>query len=106
MYIITEISRAHSSGYENSYKKIFDTLEETVEWIQNQWYPGFCIDYDFPDSWDAEDMECSFPSKDEFSLEKIKQRIEKKRNNIVIFGPFSKYCQLVPNELILDIVKR
>ena len=28
MFLLTEISRAHSSGYENSSKKIFDTIEE------------------------------------------------------------------------------
>jgi hypothetical protein len=34
-FIITDISRAHSSGYENSYKKIFETIEQVAEYLQN-----------------------------------------------------------------------
>jgi hypothetical protein len=51
-------------------------------------------------------MNCPFPSKDEFSLEKIKEKIAKTKNKreIVLFGPRSDFCCLVPNELILDQV--
>jgi len=103
-FIITDISRAHSSGYENSSKKIFETIEQVAEYLQNTWYNDFCEGYGFPEEWDEADMNCPFPSKDEFSLDKIKQKIAntKFKRQIVLFGPRSDFCCLVPNELILD----
>ena len=76
-FIITDISRAHSSGYENSCKKIFETIEQVAEYLQNTWYDDFCEVYCFPEEWDEADMNCPFPSKDEFSLDKIKEKIAK-----------------------------
>ena len=101
MFLLTEISRAHSSGYENSSKKIFDTIEEVANYVHNVWYDGFCSDYEYPAEWDENDMGMPFPTKDEFTVEAIKNKFNKRRS-LVLFGPYSQYHCLILNELLLE----
>ena len=55
MFLVTYITRAHSSGYENRNNKTFDTLEEAAAYIQGEWYDSFCDLNSYPDNWDEED---------------------------------------------------
>jgi hypothetical protein len=102
MYLLREISRAHSSGYENSSNYTFKTVEELANYVYNVWYDQFCITYDFPEEWDSDDMGCEFPTKEEFAPDVICKKLVNLNVNqsVELFGGFSQYCYLVPNELI------
>jgi hypothetical protein len=106
MFLVTYITRAHSSGYENRSNKIFDTLEEAVTYIQGEWYITFCEINSYPDNWDEEDFGCPMPKREDFSLESINKIISKKYWSGEIFGPYSQYCGLVPDELHLEEIKK
>jgi len=106
MFLVTYITRTLSSGYENRNSKTFDTLEEAATYIHGDWYDSFCeINY-YPDEWDEEDFGRPIPTREDFSLEAIK----KARSNKYFFGnlfkPYSKYAALVPNELLLEEIKK
>ena len=75
MYHLTCISRTMSSGYETSYKKSFETLEEAAKYMHDVWYDEYCEDYFFPDEWDEEDRGCPFPKKEEFTYESLKNKL-------------------------------
>ena len=100
MYHLREISRAHSSGYENSYIKSFPTLEEAATYVHDVWYDRFCEEYEFPSEWDEEDMGAPFPSKETFTVEAI-TNMAKNKGEVSLFAYYSNFCFLVPNELIL-----
>ena len=108
MYLLTDISRAHSSGSESSSSSSFETLEAAVHYITNDWYDGFCTDYEYPLCWDADDMGMPFPTKEEFTqtvVEKISQIGKKNRWSLSVFAPYSQFCRLVPNEITLSKIK-
>jgi hypothetical protein len=106
MFLLTTISRAHSSGSENTDKQIFETIEELAIYVHDIWYDDFCQGFDYPNEWDEEDMGVSFPSKDEFTLESIQKKImTKKSRRITLFGYYSNFCCLIPYELILEEIK-
>jgi len=106
-YLVTEISRALSSGSESSGKKVFSTLEEAATYIHDIWYDEFCEGFYFPDEWDEEDMGVPFPKKEEFTFEAIKNKIDSSKFNkrrIELFSYYSNYHALIPNELVLEII--
>jgi len=100
MFVLKDISRAHSSGSESCGKTTFETLEMAVEYIVTKWYDGFCVDYEYPEMWDAEDMGIPFPTKEEFT-KSVKEKVSKMKGSVKVFGPYSQYCCLVPNEITL-----
>lgn len=100
MYLLTETSRAHSSGYENYFKKAFNTLEEATSYIHDIWYDRFCEEFWFPEEWDEDDMGAPFPKKELFAPEVIISKMKGRR--IVLFDYYSQFCCLVPNELVLE----
>ena len=106
MFLVTYITRAHSSGYENRNNMAFDTLEEAATYIQTKWYDGFCELNSYPDNWDEEDFGCPMPKREDFSLEAINKLRSKKYWSRELFGPYSQYCGLVPDELLLEELKK
>lgn len=101
MYHLTSISRTMSSGFENSFKKSFATLEEAATYIHDEWYDEYCQDFEFPEELDEEDRGRAFPKKEEFTPDAIKTRMGKKRSLVLIYG-YSQYAALVPNEVMLE----
>jgi hypothetical protein len=94
MYILTFVHRAHSSGYESIGTKSFDTLEAVSKYIQTEWY-----DEQFED-WDEEDMGCKQPSRDSFTSKELEMKLGKK-GQVELYGPYSQFCALVPDQMIL-----
>ena len=105
MYHLTCISRTLSSGYESSYKKSFETLEEAATYIHDVWYDEFCQDFEFPGEWDEEDKGCPFPKKEEFTYEALKNKFNNKysKRRVVLINAYSQYAALIPNEVMLEI---
>lgn len=97
MYILTFVHRAHSSGYQSMWTKGFDTIDNVSKYIQDEWYN------DIFDDWNEDDMNCKQPTKDEFTAKELERKLGK-RNQIELFGAYSDYCCLVPDELILSKV--
>lgn len=104
-FIIETTYRAHSSGYETSNRSIFQTLDDAVKYITNDWYTDICRDYEYPELWDEEDMGgIPFPTQQEFT-DTVKEKVSKMKKQVEIFAPYSDYCALVPLELRLYEVK-
>jgi hypothetical protein len=105
MYNFTSISRTLSSGSESRFFKSFETLEEAAKYIQNEWYDQFCEAFEFPGDWDEEDKGCSFPKKEEFTYESLKQKFTNKysKRRVVLINAYSQYAALIPNEVLLEI---
>jgi len=101
MYNVIHISRTLSSGFESSRIKNFETLEEVATYIHDEWYDQFCEDFDYPNEWDIDDMNANFPSKEEFTLKSITDKIKNKRK-VELFRYYSQYACLIPYELILE----
>jgi len=95
MYILTFIHRAHSSGFETVTSKAFDTVENVSKFLQDEWY-----DEHFED-WDEEDMISKQPTKDDFSVKELECKLEKKQR-VILFAPYSKFCCLIPDEVTLS----
>ena len=104
MFIVQTTYRAHSSGDESSGRSSFQTLDDAVNYITNDWYTGTCTDYEYPEMWDAEDMGMSFPTKDEFT-QMVKEKLSNMKRQVNIFAPYSDYCALVPLELTVYEIK-
>ena len=105
MYVLTDISRAHSSGSESSSQTVFETADAVIDYLKNTWYEDFCTAYDYPDAWDAEDMNSSFPTKEEF-VQMVTDLVRSTKRSTVLFGPYSEYCALVPSELVLHVAAK
>jgi len=105
MYVLTDISRAHSSGSESSAQTVFETADAVIDYLKNTWYDEFCTAYDYPDSWDADDMSMPFPTKEEF-VQSVTDLVRSTKRSTVLFGPYSEYCALVPSELVLNIAPK
>lgn len=103
-FLVQTTYRAHSSGSESTGRSIFQTLEEAVSYISNDWYSGICTDYEYPEVWDAEDMHMPFPTKEEFA-KSVAEKVASGKRSLEIFAPRSDYCALVPIELTLHEVK-
>ena len=101
MYLVTVIYRTASSGYENSYKKLFDTLEEASEYIRTVWYDEFCELNYYPDEWDEENLRGPMPTRDAFTVEAIK-----KIRGKVLFAPYDHYHCIIQNELHLEVINK
>ena len=101
MYLVTAIYRTASSGFENSNKKLFDTLEQASEYIRTEWYDSLCEVNDYPSEWNEEDLGRPMPTREDFSLETIN-----KTRGKVLFAPYDKYHCIVQNELHLEIVNK
>ena len=104
MFLVQTTYRAHSSGEESTSRSVFQTLEEAVSYITNDWYNGICADYEYPEVWDAEDMHMPFPTKEEFA-KSVNEKTANIKRSLELFAPRSDYCALVPIELNLHKVK-
>lgn len=104
MFLVQTTYRAHSSGSESTGRSSFQTLEEAVSYITNDWYTGICTDYEYPELWDAEDMGMAFPTKEEFA-KSVNEKTANMKRSLELFAPRSDYCALVPIELTLYEVK-
>jgi hypothetical protein len=94
MYILTFVHRAHSSGNQSISTKSFDTIDSVSKFLQDEWY-----DDQFED-WDEDDMGCKQPTKDDFAMKGLETKLGK-RSQVQLFGTYSKFCCLVPEEVIL-----
>jgi hypothetical protein len=107
MFLLTETSRAHSSGSENTSHRTFSTVEDLANFVYFVWYEQFCEAYDFPEMWDAEDMGMEFPSIQDFRPKTICEKISQMKHGntrpVKLFDAYSKYASLVPNELIVSV---
>lgn len=103
-YLVKIVERAHSSGAEQWYEKTFLSLEGASKYLQD-YLEGLKVDYDFPEDWDVEDMGCEFPGPEIFSVEKLREHLEKEKKNFgydsPIWGPESDYEAQRPRELFL-----
>jgi hypothetical protein len=106
MFLVTYITRTKSSGFESRSNKTFDTLEQAAEYIQGEWYASFCELNEYPDDWDEEDFGTPMPKQEDFSLEAIKKARSGKYWLGTLFAPYSQYAGLIPNELLLQEVKK
>ena len=102
MFLVQVTFRAHSSGSVSNSMNLFQTLEEAVSYITNDWYPAICEDYDWPDTWDM--VDCKFSTKEEFS-ESVKEKVKNMRSYIDLFSPYSEFCAHVPVELTLQKIE-
>ena len=103
MFVLKDISRAHSSGSESCGKTTFETLEMAVEYIITKWYDGFCVDYEYPEMWDADDMGMPFPTQEEFR-KSVTEKTAAMMRSAQLFAPYSNYCALKPIELSIHKV--
>jgi hypothetical protein len=94
MYILTFVHRAHSSGSQSINTKSFESLDSVSKFLQDKWY-----DDQFED-WDEDDMGCKQPIKDDFATKELENKLGNKRQ-VELYGPYSQYCALVPDEVIL-----
>jgi hypothetical protein len=105
MYLLRETSRNAFDGVETSKNFVFQTIEDLAEFVYSTWYDMFCDDWGFPANWDAEVMGCEFPSKEEFDSKVICEKLKLAKINIIrpkqLFGPYSKYYNNVPLDLIV-----
>jgi hypothetical protein len=107
MFLLTEISRALSSGYETTSHRTFITVEDLANFVYFVWYEQFCESYNFPDMWDAEDMGMEFPSRKDFAASTICEKISQMKHGntlpVKLFDAYSQYASLVPNELTVSV---
>lgn len=106
-YLVIVIDRAPSSGSENRCQKVFYSLEGASAWLINQ-HEAFAEDYNYPEEWDEEDMGCAFPGKEIFSIENLKENLEKNKKTYYdkpIWGPYSQYCCHAPTEYFIKGIK-
>jgi hypothetical protein len=107
MFLLTEISRALSSGYETTSHRTFSTVEDLANFVSFIWYDQFCKSYDFPEMWDAEDMGMEFPSRKDFSANTICEKLSQMKHGntcpVKLLDAYSQYASLVPNELIVSV---
>jgi hypothetical protein len=61
---------------------------------------------DDDDDWDEEDFGTPMPKQEDFSLEAIKKARSGKYWLGTLFAPYSQYAGLIPNELLLQEVKK
>jgi hypothetical protein len=94
MYILTFVHRAHSSGNQSIWTKSFDTIDSVSKFLQDEWY-----DDQFED-WDEDDMSCKQPVREDFAAKRLETKLGK-RSQVELFGSYSKFCCLVPDEVIL-----
>jgi hypothetical protein len=77
--------------------KIFDSINEVSKYLQGTWY-----DEQFEsEDWDDEDMGCKQPTRDEFSVTCLETKLGR-RKQVELYGPYSQFCALVPDEVILS----
>jgi hypothetical protein len=96
MYVLTFVHRAHSSGYQSIWTNIFNDLNEVSKYLQDTWY-----EEQFEMGWDEEDMGCKQPTQDDFSVTTLEAKLGK-RKQVELYGPYSQFCALVPDEVILS----
>ena len=105
MYLLRETSRNPSGGAETSKNFVFQTIEDLADFVYSTLYDMFCDDWGFPAYWDAEAMGCEFPSKEEFAPKIISEKLKLANINIIrpkqLFGPYSRYHNNVPLDLIV-----
>ena len=95
MYTLTFVHRAHSSGNQSISTKSFIDLNSVSKFLQNEWY-----DEEFEEGWDAEDMGCEQPTKDDFAMKELESKLGKRRQ-VKLYGPYSQCFALVLDEVIL-----
>jgi hypothetical protein len=101
MYYLINISRDYSSHYETSKKKCFSSLEDVSNYLCNDWYEEFCETFDFPEEWDEENMGCAFPSRIDFKIDFIRNKVQNKQR-IVLFRSYNKSKCYTPYEIVLE----
>ena len=106
-YIAIIIERAPSSGAENRSQRVFLSLEGASAWLMEQ-FESYGEDWYYPAEWDEEDMGCTFPEKEIFSVEALKENIA--TNDVAYFdkpiwGPQSEYQGQAPIEFFIKKIK-
>ena len=75
---------------------VFDTVNSVSMYLQDNWY-----DDQFEDDWDAEDMGCEQPTKNDFGVDNIVRKLMN-RHSVELYGPYSKHHVLVLDQVILS----
>jgi hypothetical protein len=75
----------------------YNTLERVSTYLQ-EWYSQYLEDY----GWDEDEMEGKQPTTYEFSTEALKCKLGNK-NQVEVFGAWSTYACLVPDQVILTV---
>ena len=106
-YLAIIIDRAPSSGAEHRSQQVFLSLEGASAWLMKQ-FEGYGEDWYYPDEWDEEDMGCTFPEKEIFSVDALKANLA--TNDVAfydkaIWGPYSQYQGQVPIEFFIKKIK-
>lgn len=96
MYILTFVHRAHSSGDQSISTESFDTLDNVSKFLQDEWYDNHFEMI----IWDEDDMGCKQPTKEDFTAKELESKLGKRRQ-VELYGPYSQYCALVPDQVIL-----
>ena len=105
VYIVEYITRAHSSGYENRTIRIFRDVINASEYLVKL-FNEYCLDDDPEDLYIDENMEENAPkptielANKIFSPKAIDKFIKNNRGG-TIYGPYSEFCVLVPNEILV-----
>jgi hypothetical protein len=105
MFLVTYVTRSHSSRLENRNNKTFETLEQAVAYIQGEWYSSFCELNNYPDNWHEDDFGSPMPKREDFSLEVINEIRSREFWLGILFAPYSTYQALVSDELHLQEIK-
>lgn len=99
-YIVKIITRAHSSGSQNNYYKLFDSLEEASQYIQKQMRIEFQAN-----GWDVEWDPFYFDFKPKPDISKVAslQRLENLIKSLGtlfrVWGPYSSFEAQRPFEI-------
>ena len=107
VYLVTSIFRAHSSGSESRHDQVCHSLEG-VSKVLLKFYDNWCLDYNYPEEWDQEDMHVPFPSRQTFSLaaiQKVSARLHpgKLWKQVELWGPESDFEAQKPVEILLKL---
>lgn len=104
-FLVETTYRAHSSGSENTGSKLCQTLDDAITYITIDWFEGLCVDYEYPEMWDADDMGMPFPTQEEFR-KSVTEKTATMVRSAQLFAPYSNYCALKPIELSIHKVGR
>ena len=113
VYIVEYITRAHSSGSENKYRRLFRKIEDASKYMINV-FEYYCIELGFgeDDLFIDEDMEEKAPTEtmelaqELFNPDALKTFLKRSPQYLgdpdTIYGPYSKFCCHVPFEMFFS----
>lgn len=103
---VTTITREHLPGKQSRKERVFHTLEQASADIQ-RYIEDICEYYEWPEKWDAEEFGGQpFPTRELGAVERLRALLANSNGQpVVVWGPFSSCCLLVPEEILLTETK-